>query len=345
MRGRDRWSAPGPTLAEAGESALLAELVRGASSATAALPVPPGDDAAAWRPPPGELVVVTTDTIVEDIDFRRRYQGPWEVGWKAYAVCVSDLAAMGARPGLVVVSVAAPGATAAAVLTDIQLGLLAAAAVDGTLVAGGDLSGTVGPLVVTVTAVGSVDEARCLRRSAARPGDVIVVTGSFGGAAAALGALEAGTEPPAAWGERLRHPQPRLSSGARLGALGVRAAVDCSDGLVLDLGRLAAASGCGADLWLDHVPTAPGLSMTGDARVRELVLGGGEDFELIATAPPAVVERVRAAWPPSEPPLSVVGCIQAETVVRVLAREGGDEVAVVEGRGYQHFQPPPVDAE
>ncbi len=334
---------PGPTLAEVGEEALLRELIRATAGGAAALPVPAGDDAAAWRPPPGELVVVTTDTIVEDIDFRRRYQGPWEVGWKAYAVCVSDLAAMGARPGLVVMAAAAPGSTTAAALTDIQMGLLAAAAADGTLVAGGDLSATMGPLVVTVTAVGSVDEARCLRRSAARPGDLVVVTGAFGGAAAALGALEAGTEPPPAWGERLRLPRPRLSCGARLGALGVRAAVDCSDGLLVDLGRLASASDCGADLWLDRVPTAPGLSATGDARVRDLVLGGGEDFELIAAAPPALVERALAAWPRTDPPLHVVGRVQSEGGVRVLAREGGEELTLTGGGGYQHFQPRPVD--
>lgn len=334
------WSAGPPTVRATGEGPLLDRLVRMAGGEDAVLAIAAGDDAAGWRAPPGEVVLVTTDALVEDVDFRRRTQLPYEVGWKAYAVTASDLAAMGARPALVVVTLLLPADTATACVVALQEGIVDAAGEDGARVAGGDLSGTAGPLAVSCTLLGAAPADRCLTRSAGRPDDRILLTGELGAAAAALERLEAGDPPGRVPGaERWLRPRARVAAGRALAAAGVQCAIDCSDGMLLDTARLAAASGCGAELWADRMPLAPGLDdLWGDQRLAR-ALTGGEDFELIVAAPAAVAERLLAGsgWGAGLPPLAVVGRLCPEPGLTLRSGPGGPALPIGSTHGFAHF--------
>lgn len=322
----------GPTLADTGEVALLDRLV--------ALSGGDGDDAAVWSPPPGQDLAWSVDALVEEVDFRRGWITPHALGRRAFAVAVSDLAAMGATPLRCTATLcAAPGEALADVLA-IHAGLCAAAAAAGCAVAGGDVSATAGPLVLDVGVIGALPQGRALRRGAGRPGDLLAVTGTLGGAAAGLRVLlgEAADGSPArAWVAAQLEPPARLAEGRALLERGIACAGDVSDGLLLDALRTATASGCAAELWADALPVADGVRNHFGAGWLDVAVGGGEDFELLLAAEPSVMERVTAGWPGDLAPLTVVGALRSGSGVRILDREGGTEVAAPPSRA-AHFQ-------
>jgi thiamine monophosphate kinase len=192
------FDASGPTLQEVGEAELLRRLTAIARrhGDDPRLVVASGDDAAVWRPPGGAGIVLSQDAIVEGEDFLRDWIDPRAVGRRALAAALSDLAAMGARPALCMVTICAPGTSRVDDLLAIQEGICAAASEAACQVAGGDVSAIAGPLVIDVAVVGTVDPGRALRRDRGRPGDVLVVTGCLGGAAAGLRLLLAGRRGP-----------------------------------------------------------------------------------------------------------------------------------------------------
>ncbi len=298
--------------------------------------VGPGDDAAAWRAPAHGLVVSSIDTLCEDVDFRRQYQTPYQVGWKAWMAAVSDLSAMGATPKGGLVALALPDDTTASALQAIQLGLVEAAAVDCAAVAGGDLSRSPGPLVVTVTVIGEVPDGDPVTLGGASPRDQLVVTGSLGLAASALQLVEAGTKPvPQAWLERLVTPQSRVEAGLALRRAGATAMTDISDGLLLDLERLCQASGVGADLWLDQVPRGSGVGNT--LADLERVLTGGEDFELLAAIPEHQATAVVGSWERALPAVTLIGLVTDQAGIRLFRTRGGEQVEAPTAGGFRHF--------
>ena len=241
-----------------------------------------GDDAAVLEAPDG-WVLLSIDSVVAGVHADLGLMGLDDVGWKALARGVSDVAAMGGRPWRAVVAVSGP--------PDVDLGHLydgvdAASAAFGCPVVGGDLS-SADQLVVTVAVTGVVQagEAPPVLRSGARAGDRIWATGPMGRAAAGLRLLRAGSVGAATDGEAAaaltaqRRPEPRLAAGETARRNGATAMVDVSDGLAIDLGRLAEASGLAAVLM--EVPTAPGAT-------REEALGGGDDYELVICTPPDI---------------------------------------------------------
>jgi thiamine-monophosphate kinase len=189
------FGAPGPTLADVGESGLLSRLLGGRRVETPGLLLGPGDDAAAWQPPPGMAVVLTQDALVEDVDFRRAWITPHVLGRRSLALSLSDLAAMGATPAWCLVTLCAPADTPLADVEELHNGLQEIAAEAGCPIVGGDISAITGPLVIDVVAGGVVHPDRMLRRDAGRIGDVLVVTGTLGRAAAGLRLLQAGSTP------------------------------------------------------------------------------------------------------------------------------------------------------
>jgi thiamine-monophosphate kinase len=217
-----------------------------------------GDDAAVVPCPPGRLLLAA-DVVVEGVHFDLSLVGLDDVGWKALAVNVSDIAAMGGEPGHALVSVVLSAGTDLDLLYD---GLTAAAAEYGCPVVGGDLSAGE-RLVVSVAVTGSVEGDPVLR-SGARPDDALVVTGPLGGASVALAARPVG--------RAHRRPRARLAEGRAARLAGASAMIDLSDGLALDVRRLADASGVG--VVIDDVPIADGATL-------DQALGGGEDFELL----------------------------------------------------------------
>ncbi len=258
-----------------------------------------GDDAATWAATPGTTQVATTDMLVEGIHFRLDWTTPEDLGWKALAVNLSDLAAMGATPGRALVSIAVDPARRGLVL-EVARGLQSLAEQTGTWVVGGDTVRSSGPLVINVALVGEADPARILRRDAARPGDLVAVTGHLGASAAALTLLSDGRGPldPAAAPLLAAHHRPhaRLAAGRLLASGDVRCAIDISDGLASEALRLAAASGVGIEIDAGRVPLDPAaVRMFGERRSRELALTGGEDYELLFTVAPALADALASA--------------------------------------------------
>ncbi len=249
-----------------------------------------GDDAATWPTDPGSIEVATTDMLVEGVHFRLDWTSPEDLGWKALAVSLSDLAAMGATPGRALVSIAVDGARRKLVL-EVARGMQSLAARTGTSIVGGDTVRSPGPLVVNVALVGRANPARLLRRDAARLGDLVGVTGVLGAAPAALALLSEASAPPdpaaAPLLAALHRPQARLGAGQRLASAGVRCAIDISDGLASETLHLARASGVGMEIDVAAMPLAPAaVGLLGTPRSRELALTGGEDYELLFTFDP-----------------------------------------------------------
>ncbi len=245
-----------------------------------------GDDAALWQPSRSHRSAISTDMLVEGVHFTRATMSLEDAGWRAMAANLSDLAAMGARPVLATVALAVPRAVTFEELLSLYRGVAAAAERGRLEIVGGDL--TAGDaLTIAIAVVGEVRPSNAATRRGGRPGDAIAVTGPLGAARAGLAVArgQARPEAPAAFAalQAFRRPEPRLAEGRFLAAnAGVRAMIDCSDGLSTDLARLCEASGCGAEI--ESVPVAEAAV----AVARELgeqperfALAGGEDFELL----------------------------------------------------------------
>lgn len=273
-----------------------------------------GDDCAIVRPPPGRDLVFTTDFVLENRHFTLDTHTPAEIGHKALARSLSDLAAMGAKPLFCLVSLALPADLATVFVPRFYRGLLALAKKQSVSLAGGDLA-RFPNVIVDVMCCGTVKEGKALLRSAAKAGDFIYVTGVLGQSALGFRSKEG-----VAW-TRHRVPTPRLAAGIELGRLGVRCAIDISDGLSLDLARICAESKVSAEL-TTPLPVAKGATLA-DA------LNGGEDYELLFTASPRKripnkiagvrVSRIGRICPQQSWPVKLDG--------RVLPQEGFDHFA------------------
>ena len=255
-----------------------------------------GDDCAVLTPTPGAGLVATTDLLLEGVHFRRRWAEPADIGWKALAVNLSDIAAMGGRPRWALVALACPAATMLEETEAFYTGALALGAEHGVALVGGDTSSSPAGWLVNVTALGETT-GRPLLRSGARPGDVVAVTGALGRAAAGLAVLERGRAPAGVAADILAEvtaahlrPRPRVAEGLWLGAAdGVTAMIDLSDGLATDLGHIAAESGVGARVDLERLPIAPATGAVARALGEDPVTwatAGGEDYELLLTCAP-----------------------------------------------------------
>jgi thiamine-monophosphate kinase len=240
-----------------------------------------GDDAALLQPPPGRQLAVTTDTLNNGVHFPVG-TSPADVGWKALAVNLSDLAAMGAEPAWCTLSLSLPEADPVWIDAFID-GFLDLARQHGVALMGGDT--TRGPLSISVTAMGFVEPGRALRRDGARVGDEIWVTGTLGDAAGGLLQRESGGD--SALRSRLDRPTPRVAAGRAVAGI-ANAAVDVSDGLLADLGHICERSEVGAEIELASLPASPALLKAFDVKqCWSLQATGGDDYELCFTASPS----------------------------------------------------------
>jgi thiamine-monophosphate kinase len=278
----------------------------------------------------GATLAVSIDLSVEGVHFRRDWLSPQEIGYRAAAAALSDLAAVAAEPTALLLALGAEEKEPEATLHALADGVGEAVRHAGAVIIGGDLT-RAPQLVVDCCVIG-----KCItpvRRSGARPGDVLVVTGSLGGPLAALTAWQAGREPSSDARHRFARPEPRHQAAAYLARLGARAMIDLSDGLGGDLQHLLAASGVGARVEADRIPVHP-------AAAREAQLAGepawefaarsGEEYELLAALPAGTTDAVLRAAPV---PLAVIGAVEAEPGARAFLRG----VPVALPHGFDHF--------
>jgi thiamine-monophosphate kinase len=298
-----------------------------------------GDDAAAWRSD-AAVQLLTVDSFIQDVHFSLGIT-PWrEIGWKALAVNLSDIAAMGGGPKYAVVSLALPGDTEVDNVRALYQGMVALAQESGVAIVGGDTSR--GPQVaLNITVLGSIPNhaESMLTRSGARLGDKVAVTGYLGAASAGwemlAKKLRFDARTTAHLEEAFLHPRPRLAEGRLLLECGVNTAIDISDGLVSDLGHICQASQLGARINVDAAPVDPAARAGFSEKALELALSGGEDYELLFTASAGVIDKVAKI---AECPVTVIGDMVAdkENKVALFDRNGGP-FKLASG-GWEHFR-------
>ena len=299
--------------------------------------VGPGDDACVLEPGLGESLVLSTDLSVEGIHFKREWL-TWEaIGYRAAAVALSDMAAMAARPVGVLVSLAVPPELDLSIYEQFASGVADCLRnVEGSLL-GGDTSSSPSAVFIDVTAVGSVGTP--ITRAGARPGDEVWVTGRLGAAAAAVLALKTGLEPDPSDRLAYERPVPRWREARWLAEFaGVTSAIDMSDGLVGDAAHISRASSCQLVLEVDQVPMTSSLEGWADRSVAmAIATGGGDDYELLFTVSPAVLEkRVPEFRERFELDLTRIGIVSEGSGVCWVG-EGGGPVDPPAHAGYDHF--------
>jgi thiamine-monophosphate kinase len=294
-----------------------------------------GDDAAVLtRVSPS--AVLSTDMLVEDVDFDFAWASWADVGHKAASANLSDLAAMGARARCLLLALGLRPQDRVKDVLALVAGFAATGARFGAPLVGGDLSKVDGPLIVGVTVVGEADPRRTFRRRRARPGDVVLVSGTLGAAAAGLTILERGRRTPRALVVRQLRPEPQLALGRSLAAWGrVTSAADISDGLSRDALHLAP-PGCGVVIDVALLPIAPGVAAAACAAgttAQELALQGGEDFELVLAVRPRDVRAAVARAKRLDVRLTVVGRVVSKPGLHLAGARGRSSA-----RGFDHFR-------
>ena len=280
-----------------------------------------GDDAAIVDVPAGERLVATTDTSVEGVHFRREWLNHFEIGYRATAASLSDLAAMAARPIGVLIALTLPEVDRAEA-RELATGIREGAAASMCPIIGGDLSAGK-DLSLTITALGSV--ARPIPRAGAKVGERVYVTGILGGPAAAVRAWKAGIEPTERDRARFAHPIPRIEAAMGLAVRGATSAIDISDGLAADLAHVAAASNVRIEVDADRIPRFDDISAIEAA-------SAGEEYEIVVTAPGIDVRRFSEEFGLE---LTEIGRVVAGPP-GVELRQGGERVTAP--AGYDHFR-------
>jgi thiamine-monophosphate kinase len=290
-----------------------------------------GDDAAILQVPEGRQLVVAVDTLVAGRHFPDDTPA-FDIGWKALAVNLSDLAAMGATPAWATLSLTLP-AVDEDWLQAFADGVYSLAEQHEVALVGGDT--TRGPLSVSVQLQGHVEPGKALRRAAAESGHALFVSGTPGDAACALQQLQAGDEVDEGLLERLNRPQPRVALGRALGGV-ASACIDISDGLLADLGHILEASHCGATLWPERLPLSDALQELPYAQRLACQYNGGDDYELCFSVPPENCAALQTLLQAQPLKVTEIGVIDSQPGVRCQHDDG--RISTPSSRGYDHFR-------
>ncbi|HOV79474.1 MAG TPA: thiamine-phosphate kinase [Bacillota bacterium] len=331
-------------LSELGEFGLIEALTRDLLYNPAGVITGAGDDAAVLKTRGSAWLLFTTDMMVEGVHFNLEYSTFRQVGWKALAVNISDIAAMGGEPAHALVSLAVPPGLDSGGVLELYDGLREAAKTYGVNIVGGDTVSSPDRLVINVALLGEVGPGMAVYRSGARPGDSVYVTGPLGAPAAGLYIFQnaSRTFPPeiADYCRRAHTmPAPRVEAGIVLAALGVSAMDDISDGLAGEMHEICGASGTGCLIRSKDIPLDSRVRMIAreaGADPLEWALYGGEDFELVFTVNPGAEKKVVRAAAQKGINVYRVGEITASREVLVEWRNG--EISGLAKRGYDHFR-------
>jgi thiamine-monophosphate kinase len=327
---------PTRTVSDLGERALIQRI-------TARLAAPdwvivgPGDDAAVVEPQRGTLDVLTTDAQVEGVHFDRRFMPPDAIGHRALAVNLSDLAAMGARPRMALLSLVLPAALDIDVVDAILDGMVRVAGTHHVAIVGGNVSRSPGPLMIDVTAIGSIGRRQVLRRGGARPGDIVYVTGSVGDSAVGLESLRDGGGVDSCE-RRFLYPEARVRAGMLLARnRAATACMDLSDGLADGVRQIAGSSNVGITLDGETVPVAEDVRRWHEARDRrplDAAIAGGDDYELLFTVRPAHQGRLRGVQRLlGDLSMTRIGVVTRDRALVVRYADGSRELPP----GFEHF--------
>jgi thiamine-monophosphate kinase len=324
-------------VSELGEFGLIDLLAKMSNSlADKQLLIGIGDDAAAWQGDTSTQLA-TTDSFIQDVHFSLDTASWEDLGWKAMASNLSDIAAMGGVPRYALVSLAIPPHTGVEDVTGLYGGMIKLAQQFGVAIIGGDINSA--PLVaITITILGCTKsrENNILTRSSAQPGEQVAVTGYLGTAAAGLEMLtkqfQFTPEAASLLKESFLHPYPRLTEGQLLIDQGVKTAIDISDGLISDLNQVCKSSRVGARIETDRLPIQPTVKTNFSQKFLELALSGGEDYELLFTANVEVIDKVKGA---SACPITVIGEIVADNKITLVDSLGNP--FKLGKAGWEHF--------
>lgn len=325
-------------LAALGEFALI-ERIRRAAPSGPQVRLGIGDDCAAQQLAPGELLLTSTDLLIEGVHFRRDWTDLRSLGRKSVSVNVSDIAAMGGEPRTLFLAVGLPGEMSVEEVDDFAEGFLEAASDYGAVLAGGDTCRSPGPFFISVTVQGAVPADEMVVRGGARPGDGIYVSGSLGDSALALQRLLAGEAPPPALASRHHDPRARTGLGRALAGERIPSAmIDLSDGLVADLGHILESSAAGGEVQAADLPLSPifRTALEKDAGLLELALSGGEDYELLFTAAPQKQGEIDAIAAREGIAVTRIGTIGPPEGGFTIRGTDGRPIAA-ERRGFNHF--------
>ena len=323
-------------LGEFGLIDLLAEMVARTQDKQLILGI--GDDAAAWHSE-ASTQLATVDSLIQDVHFSLDTT-PWkELGWKALAVNMSDIAAMGGVPRYTLISLALPNHTEVDDVAALYQGMIELAQQSRVAIAGGDT--TSAPLVaITITVFGTArnGDEPILTRSAAKVGDKVAVTGYLGAAAAGWEMLskQLRFDPKTSdcFKKAFLHPQPRIVEGQLLAEQGVKAAIDISDGLISDLNQICKLSKVGARIEVDRVPVEPEVRANFGERALELALSVGEDYELLFTTSAEAIEKIKAKAPC---PITIIGDIVADKADKITLVDIKGKPISIPKKGWEHF--------
>lgn len=301
-----------------------------------------GDDSAVFRPKRDTDILLTTDLLIEYIHFDLRYISFRQLGYKALAVNISDIAAMGGIPRYLVVSLAIPGGLDIKDIDELYKGIGILAKRFGISLAGGDTSASKKGIFISITLLGDVEPGIAIARSGASVGDSIIVTGSLGDSSAGLDVLKKRENAGRGYSYlRKKHlmPLPRVDEGRFLATNKLATSmIDISDGLLSDLSHILDESGVGAELFLDKIPISASLrryaARVGASPLR-FALSGGEDYELLFTASKASTQKVVSSPLLNETGISVIGRITKDKGIRWAGDYKIEEESL---KGYDHFK-------
>ncbi len=318
------------------------------SGSASRLSVGIGDDAAVWRESTGGFTIATTDAMVEGVHFTAATTGWYDLGWKAMASNISDIAGMGGRPRYALTVLATSGDRDVEEILELCRGMADVASRYGAAVVGGDTVSS--PItMISITLIGeatgndATGAASLLSRYEAHPGDVIAVTGFLGSSAGGLDLLMNSPSPVpdqlAPLVDAHRQPMPRVAEGLALVDAGVRCGMDLSDGLAGDLARICRASGVSAEIQAEGLPIDPLLRRTFGVRAVDLALSGGEDYELVCIAPAGIMAAAQKSLSDMKTPLTVVGRVSAavpgQPPVMIAGPDG--RLSPPPRSGWEHF--------
>jgi len=303
-----------------------------------------GDDCAVFGPYSGRVLLFTTDMLVEDIHFLRDKLTHYQLGWKAIAVNLSDIAAMGGRPLYILISLAIPAKTNVELIQDLYKGMKDICEHYTVNILGGDTVASPDKLIINISLIGDTKEEEVIYRSGARSGDKIYLTGNVGDSFAGLKILKNEISPPNSIGSHFikvhNEPKPLIETGRIIATSGLASAmIDLSDGLLSDLGHICKESGVGAMLFRSKIPLSSELKLLA-SRTKfnplDLALSGGEDYILLVTVHEANSKDFELLFKDKRPsPLYLIGEIREEEGIRMVNDDGSIEE--IDIRGFNHF--------